>query len=288
MAPCRAWEFRVTCDLAVGETACVVGSVPQLGSWRLDGAVELKPSDPALNGVNSGSNGAGSHAENGANGSGNGATTADNPEQRTVVTLPAGEDVHYRYCVCVILMVEGQRKVVIRRWETDIAPRKLTAAALQDESCCSPLEQFGHITPMRHVDKGWLNVESVVQLQLYNNPVELWKKRRGKYRLKVTPVNLEKKMLPEPLMIGEESSELDVQALRRGKAWPIMELAVMAEGDNFFTQQEQFGREYEQNDFFTFECHMLRPETIRSWYCAGTTWDAVTATLWQRSEAGLC
>lgn len=51
---------------------------------------------------------------------------------------------------------------------------------LVDESCCSHLDSFGHISPVRHVDRGWLNVESVVQLKLYNNPVELWKQRQTK------------------------------------------------------------------------------------------------------------
>ena len=49
---------------------------------------------------------------------------------------------------------------------------------------------------------------------------------RFQYRLKVTPVNLEKKMLAEPLMSSEDSSEMDMQSLRAGNAWPIMELAV--------------------------------------------------------------
>ena len=51
---------------------------------------------------------------------------------------------------------------------------------------------------------------------------------RFQYRLKVTPVNLEKKMLAEPLMSSEDSSEMDMQSLRAGNAWPIMELAVSA------------------------------------------------------------
>ena len=50
--------------------------------------------------------------------------------------------------------------------------------ALQQEGTAGQLDQFGHITPMRHVDRGWLSVESVVQLKLYGNPVELWKKRQ--------------------------------------------------------------------------------------------------------------
>ena len=39
-------------------------------------------------------------------------------------------------------------------------------------------------------------------------------------------MNLEKKMMPEPLMSNDDSSELDMQSLRAGNAWPIMELAV--------------------------------------------------------------
>ncbi|XP_037078748.1 glycerophosphocholine phosphodiesterase GPCPD1-like [Pollicipes pollicipes] len=152
--------------------------------------------------------------------------------------------------------------MVVRRWETDIAPRKLSTSVLEDVTRCSSVEHFGCITPMPHVDRGWLNVESVVQLKLYNNPVELWKKRQRKYRIKVTPVNLEKKMLQEPLLTGEESSEMDMQTLRGGAMWPIMELAVMQEGETSFKHQGQFGREYLADDFFTFQCQMLKPDTI--------------------------
>ena len=41
-------------------------------------------------------------------------------------------------------------------------------------------------------------------------------------------------------------------------------LQVMKEGENFFERQEQFGRVYEDGDFFTFQCQMLKPETIVS------------------------
>ena len=60
---------------------------------------------------------------------------------------------------------------------TDGACRPVSPA-LQEDVVADQLDQFGHITPMRHVDRGWLSVESVVQLKLYANPVELWKKRQ--------------------------------------------------------------------------------------------------------------
>ncbi|XP_043204717.1 glycerophosphocholine phosphodiesterase GPCPD1-like [Amphibalanus amphitrite] len=276
MAPpvSRQWQFSVTCEVDVGETVCLVGSAAQLGSWCLGSVVELQRADPVphftgingangVNGVNgvTGTNGA--RRANVSNGTTNGTTETEPPVWRTSVTLRTDQDVFYRYCVCMLLHVDGQRKVVARRWETDLAPRKIPAAALQeDDTACDQLDHFGCITPMRHVDRGWLSVESVVQLKLYANPVELWKKRQRKYRLKVTPVNLERKMIAEPLMSSEDSSEMDMQSLRAGNTWPVMELAVMKEGENFFQRQQQFGRVYEEGDFFTFQCQMLKPETI--------------------------
>ena len=38
----------------------------------------------------------------------------------------------------------------------------------------------------------------------------------------------------------------------------------MKEGENSYRRQEQFGREYQEGDFFTFQCQMLKPETIVS------------------------
>ena len=62
------------------------------------------------------------------------------------------------------------------------------SSALQQGGAPRQLDQFGHITPVRHVDRGWLSAESVVQLKLFNNPVQLWKRRQRK----VSPVNTER------------------------------------------------------------------------------------------------
>ena len=56
----------------------------------------------------------------------------------------------------------------------------VSPALQQQDGVADQLDQFGHITPMRHVDRGWLSAQSVVQLKLYNNPVELWKKAAAK------------------------------------------------------------------------------------------------------------
>lgn len=71
--PCRPWRFRVKCQLAEGETACVVGSVPELGSWYLSGAVELQP-EAELHGADAAQNGSDGSSGAGVNNGG----TADN------------------------------------------------------------------------------------------------------------------------------------------------------------------------------------------------------------------
>ena len=52
------------------------------------------------------------------------------------MTLRTDADVFYRYCVCVILHVDGQRKVIARRWETDLAPRRIPLAGEFGGMCC--------------------------------------------------------------------------------------------------------------------------------------------------------
>ena len=60
--PWRLPAGRGSCDPAPGETVCVVGSAPQLGSWSLEGAVELMkagtpPNLPSVNGADGTSRG---------------------------------------------------------------------------------------------------------------------------------------------------------------------------------------------------------------------------------------
>ena len=41
------------------------------------------------------------------------------------VDLPQGIDISYRYCVCSLVEIHEIKKFVVRRWETNLRPRKI-------------------------------------------------------------------------------------------------------------------------------------------------------------------
>ena len=111
---------------------------------------------------------------------------------------------------------------------------------------------FGTYEGETRIDRGWLTKETVIQLKLSSNPIQIWKKSlcdkrvssllllllfgylfilkkinyKTQLRVKVTPVEVD---LPEPSMQAVNGIEesWDVQDVRSAnKFWPIIEVAV--------------------------------------------------------------
>ncbi|XP_063853803.1 glycerophosphocholine phosphodiesterase GPCPD1-like isoform X3 [Scylla paramamosain] len=262
MIESREWVFRVSCCVDPEETVCVVGNSESLGAWQSQHMVPLTREHPVVE-------------EGGES------------VWSTCLQVPL-TGVEYRYCVCIVLEPRPglhERTLVIRRWETNLLPRRL-----RDGVTCPAdpqAEKFGSFGGYERVDQGWLVKDSVVQLRLcssalYNDPVMLFKKKyqdkkfslqnvrlgvdcASVVRVKVTPVELDASTPQEPSVNGgiEESTDFDLSNLRLNTKpiWPIMEVAVMKEDACEFKTQEQFGVVCNNGDYVVFQCRMLMPES---------------------------
>lgn len=222
----KEWEFRVWVpDILPGETVCVTGSCNSLGKWAPEKSKAL---------------------EQGNNNIWHAKLALDD------------KDVKYRYCI-VIPIIEDEQ-VIVRRWETNLHPRKI------DHTNPDQLDTFGEYDNSSKIERGWLTKESVVQLQLYNNPLTLWKTRfagRLVY-IKVTPVNITRhstKVRSQSLTEALEESLSDTQDIDAPKHAHTTVASLTAE-NNTFQPQEQFGKEYNPNDVVIFETRVLDMRNI--------------------------
>lgn len=217
----KEWEFRVWIpDIFPGETVCVTGSCNSLGKWSPE---KCKPLEQGENNI-------------------------------WYAKLPLDDiDVSYRYCIMII--IEENEQVVIRRWETYINPRKIETASI------AQVDTFGDYDNFIRIERGWLTQESVVQLQLFNNPLTLWKSRFSErlVYIKVTPVSITRygsKSRSQSLTEALEESLSDTQDIDAPKHAYTAVASLTAE-DNSFHPQGQFGKEYNPNDILIYETRVL-------------------------------
>lgn len=111
--------------------------------------------------------------------------------------LPLGCEVQYRYCICLFVPNnEGQLRTVIKRWETDLQPRKVGCHVPSNISPVGPDQQpdlFGCITSGQPIiQTGWLYQETLVELKLFENAVQIWRRKHKDkdFYVKVTPVDV--------------------------------------------------------------------------------------------------
>ncbi|KAL1458572.1 hypothetical protein WDU94_008710 [Cyamophila willieti] len=203
----KPWKFRVEAKTLPGEVLCVTGSCDQLGHWMNDEALVLSHEGENV--------------------------------WSTVANISADTDVRYRYFVCIPL---GDKKLIIRRWESGMDPRTIAAQAPSNVGT-NETEVFGAITP---VEKGWLTSETAVQLKLLNNPIKMWtnKFKDSKINIKVTAVSLTNEAL---------SLDTSSDAFNTPNTWPLTEISVMNTEEREFKTQNQFGREYKEDDFVIFQ-----------------------------------
>ena len=139
--------------------------------------------------------------------------------------------------------------MIVRRWETNLRPRIIEEdgerlyphpryestniffhlAAHCNQMGKIHLDLFGTYDGETKVDRGWLSKETIVQLKMFNNPVEMWKKSlRGKVlRIKVTPVDVVGVSSTNDTSSVCVEESWDVQEVRSAvKYWPIVEVAV--------------------------------------------------------------
>lgn len=118
------------------------------------------------------------------------------------IYIPANKDVPYRYLICTVdPMTEN---VHVRRWETHLNPRQISAdhgEVTQIDSKLSPvveaavpkpsspststntvpgIDTFGDINGVEKIDRGWLTTETVFQFKFIRNPFILKQKLKNR------------------------------------------------------------------------------------------------------------
>ncbi|XP_046404037.1 glycerophosphocholine phosphodiesterase GPCPD1-like isoform X1 [Ischnura elegans] len=257
----RDWKFRVKCNAGVGETVCVVGNCEELGSWKNRNAVILTKE------ICSGE---------------------DDNIWSCVVSIPA-DDVEYRYFICVIIEPFGdmlERQSIVRQWETSFQPRTILRQGAEngmDFLTQPPLppqqsygsncidnpepEEFGIHNNMSRVERGWLTSDTVLQLKLFDNPIQLWKKKlKGKkVSVKVTPVSINTSHVGIPTFMENSMDEsVDTgDVTDKQQCWPIVEVVTLNEDSSGeLKKQTQFGCLYNEGDFLMFQIHVTYLERV--------------------------
>lgn len=226
--PLRRWLFRVRApDLKKDEVVCVSGDIPELGSWQAEKCVPLDQED-------------------------------DSDIWSLTLPIPEKTNVHYRFCVCVI--VDAGLQVIVRSWEAQIRTRLIGAL---DKAPHEPLV-YGEYNNFCRIDRGWLNRETVIQLKFCNNPLTLW---RTKYTnrpvyIKVTPVGLQRNISRTMSEVLEESLSADTQDAFEHPKHALSEVASLNAEDTSFHPQPQFGEAYKEDDMLVFQCSVLFPSNV--------------------------
>jgi hypothetical protein len=211
--------FRVTCTTRPGEQLALTGSSPELGAWS-------KPGIQLLEQI------------------GNSGVW----EVRIPLSLV---DQQYRYCVVVRLL---QGRIIVRRWETHLLPRRVTGETSSDE--------FGKIDGRVSVQRGWLTEEMVIQFKLREEGINIWKRKFAGHRLwiKLTPVNHE-----DVHEVPDTEESMDVAEMReRFSNYPIVETAELSEEGCVRQVQAQFGVEVkrEQDNFVILEVQLINLNSV--------------------------
>ncbi|XP_029841462.2 glycerophosphocholine phosphodiesterase GPCPD1 isoform X2 [Ixodes scapularis] len=227
--PQRELCLRVQVDTLHGETVFVCGSSPEMGEWQVAGALAMHPEDPATKVW---------------------AVRVQVPLQRTV---------EFRYLVGILL---DSGEIIVRRWETVVHPRSIGANELTVDRNAA-IDIFGSYDGEERMEPGWLTSESVVQLKMFNSPVVLWKRKYQSLLLsyKVTPIDLAASTADAPAVVEENEQHSNVSDFECVK-WPVIEIAVMKEGECEFKHQNQFGNLYAPEDFVVFQAQVLDPTSI--------------------------
>ena len=102
----------------------------------------------------------------------------------------------------------------------------------------SLVHNFGFISALNRSDvqMGWLCAETLVELKLHDNAIEMWKKRHKNKDLfvKITPVDVNQAQHNQQQSLSLDLDEsLDVSLTRaNAKSWPIVQVAVLENNYN--------------------------------------------------------
>ena len=118
------------------------------------------------------------------------------------IYIPANQNVPYRYLICTVDPIT--ENIHVRRWETHLNPRQISAdhgEVTQIDSKLSPvaetavpkpsspstsknnlpgIDTFGDINGEEKIDRGWLTTETVFQFKFIRNPFILKQKLKNR------------------------------------------------------------------------------------------------------------
>ncbi|KAL7304085.1 hypothetical protein TKK_0003546 [Trichogramma kaykai] len=282
----RDVTFRVQVPgLEKNDVVFVVGNVPELGTWNHNQAVQLaKESNGPDSPIRFDNNGTSSAADNYGN-SEDGVDAFENnhfSDEKNIdeghifsqkVSLPCDVDVQFRYFIAVVCQPNGTknspRTLIIRKWETHMHPRQIKKNSHNSstENDIPDPHKFGYHDGYCKIERGWLTDETVIQFKLFNDPIKLWKNRlqNKEMCIKMTPVNLVRHNsfeLHQSTDHIDESLSMDTLDYVDEPAFSITEVAVMNDEEAHFKYQEQFGRNYKENEFLIFNAAVRYPETV--------------------------
>ncbi|XP_043480117.1 glycerophosphocholine phosphodiesterase GPCPD1-like [Leptopilina heterotoma] len=276
----KEWMFRVqVTGLAKNENVYVVGNVPELGSWNHTEAIPLQSENSHSNSPElSENNDGGSLGDTNNDQNSSRDNLLNEPDEGQIfsqtIELPTDVNVDFRYFIAVVCQLNEVKNpaqtLIIRKWETHMTPRLIKKDKLSNiaENSLPEPDQFGYNNGYFKIENGWLTEETVIQFKVFNNPIKVWKNRlqNRKVHIKMTPVNLVKhNSLEMQHLEGEcvdDSLSMDTQDIVDHPAFSITEIAAMNDEEAHFKYQEQFGREYSEDDFVVFNVAVRYPEII--------------------------
>ncbi|XP_055897088.1 glycerophosphocholine phosphodiesterase GPCPD1-like isoform X2 [Biomphalaria glabrata] len=171
-------KFSVSVETFLGQTLCLVGDDPQLGSWDPLKALEMEPENADQNST----------------------------KWFTTVALNHSTTYHYRFFICKQrtqpvtngyitplakdVLGDTNDGMTIYKWETNIKPRHLSIQS-GEEVLELPEATFGLYDGEQNVGKGWLINQCEVQIRLHNNPIFMWKTkhREQTYSIRCTAMD---------------------------------------------------------------------------------------------------
>lgn len=225
----RQLHLRVQADTLHGEAVFVCGSTPQLGEWQVSRALEMHLEDPAMKvwGVK--------------------------------VSAPLHKTLEFRYLIGILL---ENGSVIVRRWETVRHPRSISANELTMDRNAA-VDMFGNYDGEDKVEPGWLTSESIVHLKMFDNPIVLWKRKYKSVPISyhITPIDISVRNSDTGPLCEESDQHSNISDFECVK-WPVIEIAVMKEGEYEFKKQNQFGNVYVPEDFVIFQAQVMDSSNI--------------------------
>lgn len=216
------FRFEVLVNTLPGEVVCLTGDNEELGNWNCQNSIFLQPKSLQ-------------------------SSDADLPEGYSVwrceVTLPR-RSMKYRYFTCLFPDSSMKtRNLIISRWEANYEPRVWVQSddLLGDVLVC---DTFGNIDGKDCISKGWLTMQTEVNLRIVPGCITLWNEDLHITFIKCTPFEM-----------GRDKSERAIQS------WSKLFTYTLNKTDYKPTLQEE-GSPYHPDDVMMFKIQVLHTENL--------------------------